>query len=131
MKTVMASYAVALGVLTVIDGLWLGVVAREFYKSQLGNMLQDKPIWSVAILFYLVHAAGVAVFAVPPSVTAGTWTSALLYGALFGFCVYGAYDFTNLATLRGWPWTVSVVDLAWGTAATAIATVIAFLVVKP
>jgi len=131
MKTVMASYAVALGVLAVIDGLWLGVVAREFYKSQLGNMLQDKPIWSVAILFYLVHAAGVAVFAVPPSVTAGTWTSALLYGALFGFCVYGAYDFTNLATLRGWPWTVSVVDLAWGTAATAIATVIAFLVVKP
>jgi len=131
MKTVMASYAVALGVLTVIDGLWLGVVAREFYKSQLGNMLQDKPIWSVAILFYLVHAAGVAVFAVPPSVTAGTWTSALLYGALFGLCVYGAYDFTNLATLRGWPWTVSVVDLAWGTAATAIATVIAFLVVKP
>lgn len=131
MKTVMASYAVALGVLAVIDGLWLGVVAREFYKSQLGNMLQDKPIWSVAILFYLVHAAGVAVFAVPPSVTAGTWTSALLYGALFGFCVYGAYDFTNLATLRSWPWTVSVVDLAWGTAATAIATVIAFLVVKP
>ncbi|MGQ3301047.1 DUF2177 family protein [Reyranella sp.] len=131
MKTVMASYAVALGVLAVIDGLWLGVVAREFYKSQLGNMLQDKPIWSVAILFYLVHAAGVAVFAVPPSVTAGTWTSALLYGALFGFCVYGAYDFTNLAALRGWPWTVSVVDLAWGTAATAIATVIAFLVVKP
>lgn len=131
MKTVMASYAVALGVLAVIDGLWLGVVAREFYKSQLGNMLQDKPIWSVAILFYLVHAAGVAVFAVPPSVTAGTWTSALLYGALFGLCVYGAYDFTNLATLRGWPWTVSVVDLAWGTAATAIATVIAFLVVKP
>ncbi|WP_422035462.1 DUF2177 family protein [Reyranella sp.] len=131
MKTLMASYAVALGVLAVIDALWLGVVAREFYKSQLGAMLQDKPIWGVAILFYLVHAAGIAVFAVPPSLTAGTWPSALLYGAFFGFCVYGAYDFTNLATLRGWPWAVSVVDLAWGTVATATATVIAFLVVKP
>ena len=131
MRTLMASYAVALGVLAVIDALWLGVVAREFYKSQLGTMLQDKPIWSVAILFYLVHAAGIAIFAVPPSLTAGTWPSALLYGALFGFCVYGAYDLTNLATLRGWPWAVSVVDLAWGTVATAIATVIAFMVVKP
>lgn len=131
MKTLVASYAVALGVLAVIDALWLGVIAREFYKSQLGEMLQEKPIWSVALLFYLVHAAGIAVFAVPLSLTAGTWPSAVLYGALFGFCVYGAYDFTNLATLRGWPWAVSVVDLAWGTVATAVATFVAFLVVKP
>lgn len=131
MKTLIASYAIALGVLAVIDALWLGVVARDFYKSQLGDLLQDKPIWAVAALFYLVHAAGIAIFAVPPSLAAGSWPSALLYGALFGFCVYGAYDFTNLATLRGWPWVVSVVDLAWGTLATALATVIAFLLIKP
>jgi len=131
MKIFVASYAVALGVLTVIDGLWLGVVAREFYKVQLGELLRDKPIWGVAALFYLVHAAGIAIFAVPLSLTSGTWLSALLYGAFFGFCAYGAYDFTNLATLRGWPWTISVVDLAWGTVATAVATLIAFMVVKP
>ncbi len=131
MKTLAASYAVALGVLAVVDALWLGVVAREFYKLQLGEMLREKPIWGVAVLFYLAHAAGIAVFAVPLSLTYGTWPSALLYGAFFGFCVYGAYDFTNLATLRGWPWTVSVVDLAWGTVVTAVATLIAFLVVKP
>lgn len=131
MKVLIVSYAVALGVLAVIDALWLGVIARDFYKSQLGEMLREKPIWSVAVLFYLVHAAGVAVFAVPLSLAVGTWPSALLYGALFGFCVYGAYDFTNLATLRGWPWTISVVDLAWGAVATAVATLVAFLVVKP
>lgn len=131
MKTIITSYAVALGVLAVIDALWLGVVAREFYKSQLGELLREKPIWGVAVLFYLVHAAGIAVFAVPLSLTTGTWASALFYGALFGLCAYGAYDFTNLATLRGWPWTVSVVDLAWGTVATAVATVVAFQVVKP
>jgi len=93
-------------------------------------MLLDKPIWSVAILFYLVHAAGIAVFAVPAAVTAGTLTSALVYGGLFGFCVYAAYDLTNLATLRGWPMAVSAVDLAWGTVATAAATLVAYLVVK-
>lgn len=131
MKILIVSYAVALGVLAVIDGLWLGVVAREFYKAQLGELLREQPIWGVAALFYLAHAAGIAVFAVPLSLTSGTWPSALLYGALFGFCAYGAYDFTNLATLRGWPWAVSVVDLAWGTVATAVATLIAFLVVKP
>lgn len=131
MKTLAVSYLVALVVLAILDGLWLGVVSREFYKARLGQMLLDRPVWSIALLFYLVHAAGIAVFAVPAAVNAGTWVSALLYGGAFGFCVYAAYDLTNLATLRGWPMAVSAVDLAWGTVATAAATVVAFLVVKP
>lgn len=131
MKTLAVSYLVALVVLAIVDGIWLGVVSREFYKARLGHMLLDQPIWSVAILFYLIHAAGVAVFAVPPALNAGTWTSALLYGGLFGFCVYAAYDITNLATLRGWPMAVSAVDLAWGTVATAVTTLVTYLVVRP
>jgi uncharacterized membrane protein len=131
MKTLVASYLVALVVLAILDALWLGVVSREFYKARLGHMLLDKPIWSAAILFYLVHAAGIAVFAVPLALNAGTWPYALLYGGLFGFCVYAAYDLTNLATLRGWPIAVTVVDLAWGTVVTAAVTLVAFLIVKP
>jgi uncharacterized membrane protein len=130
MKSLLVGYLVALAVLAVLDALWLGLVSREFYKARLGHLLLDRPIWSVVILFYLIHAAGIAVFAVPPAVTAGTWSAAALYGALFGFCVYAAYDITNLATLRGWPMIVSLVDLAWGTAATAAATLVAFLVVR-
>lgn len=130
MKTLALSYLVALVTLAIVDGIWLGVVSREFYKARLGHMLLDQPIWSVAIFFYLIHAAGIAVFAVPPSLSAGTWTSALLYGGLFGFCVYAAYDITNLATLRGWPMAVSAVDLAWGAVATAIATLVTYFVVR-
>lgn len=131
MKTLVVSYFVALVVLAILDALWLGVVSREFYKARLGQMLLDTPVWGIALLFYLIHAAGIAVFAVPLSLSAGTWPSALGYGALLGFCVYAAYDITNLATLRGWPMAVSVVDLAWGTVVTAVATVVTFLVVKP
>ncbi len=130
MKSLLVGYLVALAVLAVLDALWLGLVSREFYKARLGQLLLDRPIWSVAILFYLIHAAGIAVFAVPPAVGAGTWSAAALYGALFGLCVYAAYDITNLATLRGWPMIVSMVDLAWGAAATAAATLVAFLVVR-
>ena len=78
----------------------------------------------VAILFYLIHALGIVVF---PLQMASSWTNALLYGALFGFFAYATYDLTNLATLRGWPVAITVVDLAWGTFATALAAVAAFL----
>ena len=130
MKSLAVGYLVALGTLAVLDALWLGVVSREFYKARLGQLLLDRPLWSVAILFYLIHAAGIAVFAVPPATAAGSWLAALLYGALFGFCVYAAYDLTNLATLRGWSMVLSLVDLAWGAVVTAAATLAAFLVVR-
>lgn len=130
MKTLIVSYIVALAVLGILDALWLGIVSREFYKARLGQMLLEKPIWSIAILFYLVHAAGIAAFAVPAAMGTGTWSGALLYGALFGFCVYAAFDLTNLATLRGWPMAVSAADLAWGTGVTAAATLAPYLVLR-
>lgn len=130
MKSLLFGYLAALVTLAILDALWLGVVSREFYKARLGQLLLEQPLWWAAILFYLIHAVGIAVFAVPPAVAAGTWTAAVLYGGLFGFCVYAAYDLTNLATLRGWPMAVSLVDLAWGAVVTAAATLVAFLVVR-
>jgi uncharacterized membrane protein len=124
MKTLVIGYCAALASLAVLDALWLGVVSREFYKARLGQFLLDPPNWPVVILFYLIHAVGIVVFAMP---LASSWLSAALHGALFGFVVYAAYDLTNLATLRGWPMAVSLVDLGWGAVVTAAACVAAFV----
>ena len=127
MKILFIGYCAALATLAVLDVLWLGVVGREFYKARLGHLLLDQPNWPVAVLFYLIHAVGIVVFAVP---LAGSWLSAALYGALFGFVVYAAYDLTNLATLRGWPMAVTLVDLAWGAVVSAAACMAAYLAVR-
>ena len=127
MRTWLVGYGAALASLLVLDGLWLGVIAREFYMSRLSGLLLDKPNFGIAALFYLAHAAGIVVFALPH---ATSWTTALLYGALFGFFVYAAYDITNLATLRGWSTSVALVDLVWGTVATAAVTAVAFFVLR-
>ncbi len=124
MKTYLVGYLATLVTLAILDAAWLGVVSREFYKARLGQLLLEQPQWYAAILFYLIHALAIVVFVVP---LATSWVSAALFGALFGFCVYAAYDLTNLATLRGWPLTVSLVDLAWGAAVTAAAAAAAFL----
>ena len=126
-KTYLVGYVAVLVTLAILDALWLGVASREFYKARLGQLLLEQPNWYAAILFYLIHALGIVVFAVP---LAESWASAVFYGALFGLCVYAAYDLTNLATLRGWPLTVSLVDLAWGAVVTAAAAVAAFLAMR-
>jgi len=131
MRTFGVSHVAVLAVLAVMDGLWLGLAGHEFYKARLAQFLLDEPAWAVAVVFHLIHAGGIAVFAVPPALAASSWVAPLLYGAAFGICVCAAYDLTNLATLRGRPRAVSVVDLAWDAAATAAATRAAYLAARP
>jgi len=108
-------YAVALPVFLVIDMIWLGVVARSFYQGQMGHLMRVQVNWVAAIAFYLVFVAGIVVLAVWPAVERQSFTHALILGALLGLVTYAAYDLTNLATLEGFPLTVALVDLAWGT----------------
>ncbi len=108
-------YLLTVPVFFLIDLVWLGMLARPFYRSQLGAFLGDGFNWPAALLFYLVFIVGILLFAVVPALDKGAWQHALLWGALFGFFTYATYDLTNLATLPGWPVKVVVVDILWGT----------------
>ena len=108
-------YLVTVPVFFLIDLVWLGVVARDFYRNQIGSLMADPIVWPAAILFYLLSISGIIFFAVVPAIDEGSWTKALLLGAAFGFFTYMTYDLTNLATLQGWSVTLAVVDIAWGT----------------
>jgi uncharacterized membrane protein len=107
-------YAVTLPIFFAIDLVWLGVVAKNFYRQHLGHLLSPQVDWTAAILFYLVFIGGIVFFAVRPALEVNSPLRALTYGALFGFLTYATYDLTNQATLRDWPVIVTVVDLAWG-----------------
>lgn len=120
-------YVSALVGFLLIDAIWLGVVARGFYRRHLGFLLADHVNWWAAGSFYLLFVAGVLVFAVAPGLSAGSLPRALMLGGLFGLVTYGTYDLTNLATVKDWPLIVTVVDLAWGTVLTASVSGIGYL----
>lgn len=69
----------------------------------------------VAVVFYLLFALGLVIFAVAPHTAPHSWGTTLTLAALFGFFTYATYDLTNWATLKDWPWKLSLVDMAWGT----------------
>lgn len=125
MKRYLVLYCATLLVIVPLDVLWLGVLMRDFFKSRLGDMLGDLKLVP-AILFYLMYAAGILIFASAP--TGATWRSAALYGGLLGFVAYATYDLTNLAVLRHWSWSAAAVDVAWGSFVTAVAAAAGVLV---
>jgi uncharacterized membrane protein len=117
------TYLAMLAVFLALDLTWLGLVAKDLYRSSIGHLMADNFNVPAAVIFYLMYLAGVMIFAVNPAVEAGEWTKAALLGAGFGFFCYATYDLTNLATLKDWPVTISLIDMAWGTFLTgAVAT---------
>src|ERR1700759_3662515 len=88
----------------VLDGIWLGVVMKNFYRDQLAPLVRlanggIAPHWPGGLGVYVLLGTGIAVFVAPRSATVAL---AAASGALFGFVVYGVYDFTNYSTLRQW-----------------------------
>ncbi len=120
-------YLVVFASFFLIDMIWLGLVAKNFYKVQLGAMMTKKIKWPAAIIFYLLYIAGLLFFVVFPALDQGSWFYAFWTGALFGLICYATYDLSNLATLEGWPKAVTAVDLVWGSALSAVLGTIGFL----
>lgn len=111
-----ALYGITTLVFFAIDFVWLSTATSRIYQPYLGDLLSPKPNLPVAAAFYLFYVVGILALAVIPGLKEGALIGALWRGALFGLLAYATYDLTNLATIQGWPWQVSVIDMIWGTA---------------
>ncbi len=112
-------YAATVVSFLVLDGLWLGVVAASFYKKHLGYLMADTVNWYAVLFFYAIYAAGLVLLVIQPSL-AKPLLMAFAFGAVAGLMAYGAYDLTNQATIKDWPFVVTLVDLAWGSFASGV-----------
>jgi uncharacterized membrane protein len=121
MTKYLASYAAAAVLMLALDGLWLGLLAKDFYQQGLGHLMANSPRWLPALLFYVLYPLGLLYFAVLPQSQDAGLAQTMLRGALFGLFAYGTYDLSNLATLKDWPVLVSIVDVVWGILASCLA----------
>ncbi len=111
-----SAFLAAAAVFLVLDAAWLSIMASRLYRPAIGHLMREDFDVLAAAMFYALYLTGLVVFAVRPS--AGDRT-ALARGALFGLVCYATYDLTNQATMRNWPWHVTLIDLAWGACVTA------------
>lgn len=114
----------------VLDYIWLARIAKDFYLEKLAShvLIRDGslvPYLPAVPLVYIVAVLGIWYFVL----TRVTDTpQAFLQGALLGFCMYAFYDLTNLATLKDYPWSLTIVDTLWGTLLVGTVTALMFFV---
>jgi len=107
---------VVLGIL-ILDMIWLGFVAKNFYKEEMKDIarLKDGSFqvnWFAAFFVYILLVVAVMYFVQPVK---GIQMHNFLKGALLGLIVYGVYDLTNYAMLKDFSLKLVAVDMVWGT----------------
>jgi uncharacterized membrane protein len=61
-------YLIALPVFFAIDMIWLGLVAKNFYRAQIGTLMNPDINRIAAIVFYLIFIAGLVTFVITPAI---------------------------------------------------------------
>ncbi|MFA5563065.1 MAG: DUF2177 family protein [Candidatus Caldatribacteriota bacterium] len=107
-------YLITVPVFFIIDMLWLGLVAKQFYQNQIGFLMKTNINWIAAIIFYFLFVAGIVFFVLMPSLERRDLLYLILTAAFYGLLTYATYDLTNLATLKDWSLIVTIVDIIWG-----------------
>jgi len=123
--TFVKHYLITLVIFTVIDLVWLLFISRKLYQEKIGHLMAPKANMAAAAIFYLLFIAGIVFFVVNPAAEKQSVLYALGAGALFGLVTYATYDLTNLATLRDWPVSITIIDLVWGSFVTGTTSAIA------
>jgi len=121
-------YLIALPVFFIIDMIWLGLVARNFYRSQIGFLMKTNINWLAAIIFYFLFIAGLVFFVLSPAIEKRNLNYAIMAAIFYGLLTYSTYDLTNLATLKDWPVLVTIVDIIWGMILSVSVSLITYLI---
>ena len=121
-------YGAALLVMGALDAAWLGFLARDFYRQEMGALMTPQLRVMPAALFYLGYPAGLVTLALQPLPESAM--AVLVRSGLVGLVAYGTYDLTNLAVLRGASVKLALVDIAWGIRASAVAGTAAYFAMQ-
>ena len=84
----------------ILDAIWLGFVAKDFYAKQLSLYLTDDVIWSSALIFYVIFNVGLLILVILPSIEKNSYSTLVVYAIIYGLVTFATYDLTNLATVK-------------------------------
>lgn len=109
-----------------LDAIWLKAVIGPFFRERIGHLMLEDPKLGVAAGFYIFYAIGIVYFAVMPGLAAGDIRLALFNGAFLGLIGYGTYEFTSMAIMKEWQWSMLTLDVGWGIFVSAAAAAAGF-----
>lgn len=128
-------YGLVLVIFLVLDLAWLGVIMKDFYSREMGELARRNgaalaPRWAAAVPVYFLIPLGIVIFVRPLIGDGAPIWHAFGWGALYGLILYGVYDLTNLAVIEKWTVRMTVSDIVWGCVLCGTISIVTMLIQK-
>ncbi len=117
-------FVLVLAILLGLDLIWLGTTLETLYRPDMTDLLSPMPNLWAAAGFYIVYSFALSYLIILPAISIETRVNhrdLTVRAGVFGLAAFATYDLTGMSVIRDWPLTLSLVDMAWGTFAAAVA----------
>jgi uncharacterized membrane protein len=114
MKNNIIVYFTLLLSLIILDGIWLGLVAKDSYQQAMGHIIREQVIIWPWIVFYLFYPLAILILVINVQLANQSAYFFLWRGFVLGAASYGTYNLTNYALVVDWPFFITIKDWLWG-----------------
>jgi uncharacterized membrane protein len=122
MKTNIMTYLTLLLSLLILDGIWLGLIAKDGYQQAMGHIMREPVIIWPWIVFYLLYPLAMLILAIKVQLSTQSKFYFLWRGFVLGAAAYGTYNLSNYALVVNWPLSITIKDWLWGAVLTSSCT---------
>jgi uncharacterized membrane protein len=113
-------YLITGALFSILDVLWLGLLAKEFYRRTFADPLTEKASTAATVFYYAVLIGFLVYFVTGPSIEDDRFWAAVTGGAAFGLVAFAGLSVVIVMARENHPRKVIPFDIAWGTIASAV-----------
>ena len=111
-------YLVMLIIYVAVDFIWITSFMQPYFTSNLEHLLRESVGTSFLItygsIFFVFYVLGLYWFGVRAGIGSNSALVATLSGSFLGFLAYGTYGLTNYIFFKGYPLSITLLDISWG-----------------
>ena len=101
---------------------------RKRFSKLIKKIQKEEPVYNklYIAISYIIMISGLLIFVIPNISNDNIFLDSLKYGGIFGFVVYGIYDFTNLSIFKNYEFSTAIIDILSGTSVYFLTTFLTF-----
>ena len=111
-------YIAMLFIYVIVDFVWITLFMQPYFTANMGHLLRESVeigfLITYGSIFFIFYVFGLYWFGVRTGIASNSALTATLSGSFLGFLAYGTYGLTNYIFFKGYPLSITILDITWG-----------------
>ena len=125
-------YSAMLFIYVIVDFVWITLFMQPYFTANLSHLLRESVGTSFLLtygsIFFIFYVVGLYWFGVRAGIASSSALTATLSGGFLGFLAYGTYGLTNYIFFKGYPLSITLLDITWGSLLGGVVSLCGYLI---